>query len=130
LQQVLMNLGVNAAHAIGALPGRITLRVRSAEIGGAENPAGGSGTYACLEVADTGCGMDEATQARIFDPFFTTKLGQGGSGLGLNIVYNIVTQTLGGRVRVESEVGKGSRFVLDLPLQAPIGVEPGLAARA
>jgi PAS domain S-box-containing protein len=128
LQQVLMNLGVNAAHAIGALPGRITLRVRPAEIGGAENPAGGSGTYACLEVADTGCGMDEATQARIFDPFFTTKKQGEGSGLGLSIVHGIVRDH-GGFIRVHSALGRGTTFEIFLPVtrEAPAVVRPPVA---
>jgi signal transduction histidine kinase len=55
----------------------------------------------------------------IFDPFFTTRRGQGGSGLGLHIVYNIVTGTLGGRIEVASQLGHGTRFTLVLPLKAP-----------
>ena len=51
--------------------------------------------------------------------FFTTRMGQGGTGLGLNIVYNIVTSLLGGSIRVESEPGQGTVFILDLPLRAP-----------
>jgi signal transduction histidine kinase len=54
--------------------------------------------------------------------FFTTRLGQGGSGLGLNIVYNIVTQTLGGTIRVESVQGQGARFIMNLPCIAPARV--------
>jgi PAS domain S-box-containing protein len=72
-----------------------------------------------LEVADDGRGMDEAVRHRAFDPFFTTKLGQGGTGLGLNIVYNIVTGVLGGRVELHSSPGAGSRFVFRLPYEAP-----------
>ena len=55
----------------------------------------------------------------IFDPFFTTKLGQGGSGLGLHIVYNIVTRVLGGRISVDSRLGTGTTFMLTMPLRAP-----------
>lgn len=54
--------------------------------------------------------------SKIFDPFFTTKRGQGGSGLGLHIIYNLVTQKLGGAIRCESEVGTGTRFVIELPV--------------
>ena len=68
---------------------------------------------------DNGRGISEAHQARIFDPFFTTRLGQGGSGLGLHIVYNIVTRVLGGQITVISRAGEGAAFVLDLPLTAP-----------
>ena len=72
-----------------------------------------------IEVRDNGRGISEAHQARIFDPFFTTRLGQGGSGLGLHIVYNIVTRVLGGQITVISRAGEGAAFVLDLPLTAP-----------
>jgi signal transduction histidine kinase len=69
-----------------------------------------------LVVEDDGCGIPVDHLGKIFDPFFTTKLGQGGSGLGLNIVYNLVTASLGGSIRVESTPGKGTRFILLLPL--------------
>jgi signal transduction histidine kinase len=72
-----------------------------------------------LTISDHGHGMDNATQARIFDPFFTTRMGRGGTGLGLSIVFGIVTKSLGGRIRVESEVAKGARFVLELARIAP-----------
>ncbi len=77
-----------------------------------------------LRVHDNGCGIPEANLGRIFDPFFTTKLGQGGSGLGLNIVYNLVTDVLGGTIQVESTVGSGTCFVLALPLHAPADLTP------
>ena len=70
-------------------------------------------------VRDDGNGIPPANIARVFDPFFTTKLGQGGSGLGLNIVYNLVTKTLGGHIRVDSPPGRGACFVLRLPRIAP-----------
>jgi len=63
---------------------------------------------------DNGIGMDEATCDKVFDPFFTTKLGQGGSGLGLNIVYNLVRNKLKGDVTCESKPGKGTTFVLSI----------------
>ena len=72
-----------------------------------------------LAVHDDGVGIPSANLNRIFDPFFTTKLGAGGSGLGLNITHNIVTGVLGGRIRVQSEPGAGSTFILSLPLAAP-----------
>ena len=59
--------------------------------------------------------------ARVFDPFFTTRLGQGGSGLGLSIVYSLVTDVLGGHIEVSSREGEGSCFTLTLPLVAPDG---------
>lgn len=69
-----------------------------------------------LEFSDDGSGIPVENLKRIFDPFFTTKLGQGGSGLGLNICYNIVSSILNGQISVDSEVGSGTRFTLDLPL--------------
>lgn len=72
-----------------------------------------------LVVADTGKGIEEKNQSRIFDPFFTTKLGEGGNGLGLHIVHNIVTVVLGGSIDMTSTVGVGTRFTVDIPLFAP-----------
>ncbi|WP_395405503.1 sensor histidine kinase [Pseudoduganella sp. UC29_106] len=75
--------------------------------------------WIALHVRDDGNGIDASNLQRIFDPFFTTKMGVGGSGLGLHIVHNIVTDILGGRIDVSSEPGKGTCFTLSLPLVAP-----------
>jgi signal transduction histidine kinase len=72
-----------------------------------------------LVFADDGVGIAPEHLSRVFDPFFTTKLGQGGSGLGLSIVHRLVTQVLGGTLRVESQLGQGARFTLQLPLTSP-----------
>lgn len=72
-----------------------------------------------VEFRDNGGGIPSEHLGRIFDPFFTTKLGQGGSGLGLSISYNIVTSLLGGQITVHSSAQQGTCFVLDLPLTAP-----------
>jgi signal transduction histidine kinase len=77
-----------------------------------------------IEFADDGRGIPAEHLSRIFDPFFTTRMGQGGTGLGLNIAYNIVTTLLKGTIRVESSPGQGTVFVVELPLQ------PGQAAQA
>jgi signal transduction histidine kinase/DNA-binding LacI/PurR family transcriptional regulator len=68
---------------------------------------------------DDGVGIAREHRARVFDPFFTTKLGQGGSGLGLNIVYNLVTVALGGRIHLVSESGHGAAMVMQLPMSPP-----------
>lgn len=73
-----------------------------------------------IGIEDDGVGIPENNLKKIFDPFFTTRLGQGGSGLGLNIVYNIVEGILGGSVTVESNLGSGSKFKLLIPKTAPI----------
>ena len=72
-----------------------------------------------LWVQDDGAGMSPALLERIFEPFFTTKFGQGGSGLGLSIAHNLVTNLLGGKLGASSQVGAGSRFTLGLPRVAP-----------
>lgn len=69
--------------------------------------------------SDDGVGIPEANQKRVFDPFFTTKLGQGGSGLGMNIVYNLVTSLLGGAIVLHSKPGEGTTLVVTLPVCAP-----------
>lgn len=72
-----------------------------------------------LMVKDNGKGVAPELLPRIFDPFFTTRLGQGGSGLGLHIVYSITTRVLGGRIAVSSEPGAGTGFLFELPRSAP-----------
>lgn len=65
---------------------------------------------------DFGCGMDEIVKTKVFEPFFTTKRGFGGTGLGMNIVYNTVSTTLNGTIECNSEVGKGTRFIMKFPI--------------
>jgi len=77
------------------------------------------GEYLRLEVSDSGTGMDAEVAQRAFDPFFTTKLGQGGSGLGLHIVHNMVHGLLGGHISAHSVLGEGTRFTIVLPQEAP-----------
>lgn len=102
IHQALVNLIVNA---IQAMPegGRLTLSTKV-------NPG-----YISLTVEDTGTGMSEEVKKRIFLPFFTTKEVGQGTGLGLAVVHGIITSH-GGRIKVESEPGKGSRFEIELPL--------------
>jgi signal transduction histidine kinase len=72
-----------------------------------------------IEFNDTGRGIAPEHLERVFDPFFTTKLGAGGSGLGLNLVNNIVTGVLGGTVSIDSVVGRGTCLTVDIPRVAP-----------
>lgn len=69
-----------------------------------------------ITVTDNGKGMSDDIQQHAFEPFITTRRNQGGSGLGLNIVYNIVTQNFGGNIELESELGRGTRFIIFLKL--------------
>lgn len=111
LTQVLMNIVNNAVmHAFTGYNDRqITIA--------AEQPGP---DQIRITISDNGCGIDAVHQSKIFDPFFTTKLGQGGSGLGLHIVYTLVTGLLGGRISVQSEPGHGTRFEVLLPCTAPV----------
>lgn len=80
--------------------------------------------FICLSYEDNGCGIPKELQRRVFDPFYTTKLGQGGSGLGLYITYNLITGALGGELNLESVSGQYTRFTIKLPLVAPQTVNP------
>jgi two-component system, cell cycle sensor histidine kinase and response regulator CckA len=108
MQQLIMNLVINAAEATGEGPGTVVVRTRP----NSGTHESGPGTYVCLEVQDSGCGMDAATRERIFDPFFTTKFT--GRGLGLAAVLGIVRGHKG-TIRVETAPGEGSRFTVLLP---------------
>jgi signal transduction histidine kinase len=70
-----------------------------------------------LEYEDNGCGLSSEVKKKIFDPFYTTNRGNGGSGLGMNIVYNIITQNLNGAIEIESEEHKGIKFFMTIPLE-------------
>ena len=105
--QVLINLINNGlTHAFeGCAEGEILLSARMLDA-----------EWVQVVIRDNGAGIAPENMGRIYDPFFTTKLGRGGSGLGLNIVYNIVYGVLRGKIEVESELGAGTRFVLTLPV--------------
>jgi CheY-like chemotaxis protein len=116
LEQVLMNLSVNARDAMPK-GGRLTIEIETVLVD--EEQAKGNlnaraGQFVCLSVTDTGCGMGDATLKRIFEPFFTTKAIGKGTGLGLATVHGIVTQHKGW-VDVKSELGKGTTFKVFLP---------------
>ncbi|WP_168027648.1 ATP-binding protein [Falsiroseomonas selenitidurans] len=119
LQTALLNLAINAAHAMrqgGTL--RITARLHAPQ----------AARWVCLSVADSGAGMDAATLARAVEPFFTTK-GRDGSGLGLSMVQGFAEQS-GGRLQIQSVVGQGTRVDLWLPAAEAAPVERPAAAPA
>ena len=109
--QVLTNLFLNAvAHAFpDGKPGAVDIQVRES---GKDNVE--------IIFSDNGCGMSLDVRRRAFDPFFTTRRDQGGTGLGLHIVYSIVTNRLGGRLDLDSEPGGGTRIQIILPRVAPL----------
>ncbi len=115
LQQVLVNLVTNAHQAM-----RETARPRRLTIATGADP---TRSRVRLEVADTGPGIPPAIQGRIFEPFFTTKPPGQGTGLGLSLCHGIC-EGHQGTIRVESEPGRGARFVVELPVEAPARVEP------
>lgn len=112
INQVVLNLVVNAAHAVGGRRGRITIRT------------GCAGEDVWFEVEDDGVGIPKEVLSRIFDPFFTTKPVGSGTGLGLSLSYGII-QKHHGRIDVKSEVGVGSTFRVTLPIRhaLPVGEE-------
>jgi PAS domain S-box-containing protein len=109
--QVLTNLFLNSvAHAFPeGRPGAVDIKVRES---GKDNVE--------IIFSDNGCGMSLDVRRRAFDPFFTTRRDQGGTGLGLHIVYSIVTNRLGGRLDLDSEPGEGTRIQIILPRVAPL----------
>jgi two-component system NtrC family sensor kinase len=110
LRQVVLNLLNNATYAVQK-DGRIRIATKSSENGSVD-----------IIVEDTGCGIPKEHLTKIFDPFFTTKPEGKGTGLGLSICHGIVDK-LGGRISVSSEVGKGSTFVVTLPINQQKGMK-------
>lgn len=133
IRQVVMNLVLNAAEAIGDVDGNIAIRVDTIDAPQASpaQEAGDSppvtGRLVVLEVSDNGCGMDAKTQARLFDPFYSTK--GTGRGLGLAAVQGIV-RGHGGSISVDSAPGRGSTIRILLPMSDAPAQEPRSAEKA
>ena len=124
MEQIIMNLAVNARDA---MPRGGTLTIATGEVHLTEEDSkrrgeARTGDFVCIEISDTGTGMDEATMARIFEPFFTTKSSDQGTGLGLATVYGIVKQH-SGWIEVTSKPGCGSTFRIFLPALAAFDAE-------
>ena len=112
LEQIVVNLAINARDAMPN-GGHLTFTT-SPYVADRETAIGCARAYVRLTIADTGCGIPPETRSKVFDPFFTTK-GPGGTGFGLAVVYSIVTQN-GGRIDLDSTVGVGTTFIIDLPV--------------
>ena len=128
IKQVIMNMVVNAQHAIENT-GTITVRTRRCPEPVAIDPGGAAVPMVEIAVIDTGCGIPEHNLQRIFDPFFTSKAVGKGTGLGLSVSHGIV-RSHGGTIEVESVVGEGSTFRIRLPIdpgEHADGVDAGAA---
>jgi PAS domain S-box-containing protein len=122
IHQVILNLAANSAHAMHASGGDLTLRLRKAVFVAPHSTVFGmlpEGTYAAIEVSDTGHGIEPETMHKIFDPFFTTKPAGEGTGLGLSIVHGIV-EGHGGGIAVRSTPKVGTTFTLFFPEEKQI----------
>ncbi len=118
LVQGILNLMLNALDAMGSGGGTLTVRSQAVHLdaealNSCQVAEGPPGVYAAVHIADSGCGMDEATRQRIFDPFFSTKAQ--GRGLGLAVLHGVL-RNHGGAARIESEPGLGTTFSLYLPI--------------
>ena len=117
------DVGLSITSYPGALAQVVTNLVMNSVVHGYDDGASGRIRLAAtaqdggirLRYSDDGRGIPDDVRQRIFDPFFTTRRTQGGSGLGLHIVYNLVTQRLGGTIAVESTPGEGTQFTVDIP---------------
>ncbi|MBI2797151.1 MAG: PAS domain S-box protein [Gemmatimonadetes bacterium] len=128
LHQVIMNLATNAVHAMREQGGTMSVALESVWVDedlGRRVPELHVGPYVRLTVTDTGHGMSHETLDRVFEPFFTTKVAGEGTGLGLAVVHGIV-RSHDGAITVTSELGRGTRFVVHLPVSAesPLVVQP------
>lgn len=114
MEDAVLNMSINAMHAIGS-SGELTIETKNQNISQMDAQSLGlvPGDYVSLSIFDTGCGMDKETKEKIFEPFYTTK-GAQGSGLGLSQVYGFV-QRSEGVIKVYSELGEGTQFVLYFP---------------
>jgi CheY-like chemotaxis protein len=132
IQQVLVNLGINAIQAMGDRRGLIRLCIERVHLDADAVPTSAGlrgGEYVRLRFSDTGCGMDAATCERIFEPFFTTKPPDIGTGLGLSVVREIIDRHRGS-ITVQSKYGKGTEFMIHLPAAEPAVVESSSALRS
>ena len=123
--QIVMNLGANAAHAMGGGPGNLDISLQNRTIGHNHKDryrVSDEGEYVKLKVRDTGCGMSPEVMSRIFNPYFTTKEEGDGTGMGLAVVHGIV-ENHDGAVWVDSKPGKGSTFHMLFPAVEADGFE-------
>ncbi len=132
INQIVMNLGTNAWHAMKDRPGKLEIKLEKFQVDAAlaETHLGLSvGQYARLSFSDTGKGMDRLTMDRIFEPFFTTKVAGEGTGLGLSVVHGIM-QSYGGVITVYSQPGEGTVFHLYFPAHLGASAAPAADATA
>lgn len=115
VHQIVMNLATNAFHAMEESGGVLNISLREVALDDKNAADIPSGSYACLEISDTGVGIAPELLSKIFNPFFTTKESGKGTGLGLSVVHGIV-KGINGYINVYSELGKGTKFTIHLPV--------------
>ncbi|MCK5099050.1 MAG: GHKL domain-containing protein, partial [Desulfobacteraceae bacterium] len=115
IMQVILNIVKNAAQAMtdkgGFVKNNPQIIVRTRD----------KGTACIIEIIDNGPGLDKKSQDKIFEPFYTTKAPGQGTGIGLSVSYFIITNNHNGSLKVESKPGKGTRFIIELPLEVRKG---------
>jgi PAS domain S-box-containing protein len=132
IHQVIMNLCMNAYHAMRSGGGTLDVSLAEEQVVEPETAFGLTvepGAYVCLQVRDSGCGIGAEIIDRIFDPYFTTKQAREGTGLGLAMVHGIVKSSAGG-IGVNSTLGEGTTFRIMLPVCLPSGAEEAEADTA
>jgi two-component system, cell cycle sensor histidine kinase and response regulator CckA len=126
IYQIIINLCTNARHALPDEKGTISIQLYSEKLTEEQMPPAqqvSPGTFIVLSVSDTGCGMDKETRNRIFEPYYTTKEKGAGTGLGLSVVLGVV-QNCKGFIKVESDIGKGSKFSVYFPANGQSVIQP------
>lgn len=115
LEDAILNMSINAMHAIGENNGQLIIATDNVPVSATDAETLGlePGDYVLLSISDTGCGIDETDREKIFDPFYSTK-GEQGTGLGLSQVYGFITRC-GGTITVDSKLAQGTRFTLYFP---------------
>ena len=121
INQVLLNLIINAAHAIAEKLGKDTKQKGTIKVSTRHD-----GDWVEVRVTDTGTGIPERIRSNLFDPFFTTKEVGRGTGQGLAIAHTLVTEKHGGSLSFETEMGQGTTFIIRLPVSEEPSTERGI----
>jgi signal transduction histidine kinase len=111
INQAMLNIMINAAHAIGEVTMDASAKKGTIKVSTRQDQG-----WAEIRISDTGPGIPEDIRSRVFDPFFTTKKVGKGTGQGLSIAHSVIVEKHGGTIRFETEMGQGTTFIIRLPL--------------